>query len=384
MPSLTGVGGAERMVDGLSRLLSSAGVEVFEASFDPKGSMRRFENGTVFHPLGAVPRLPVPLRPFEYFVAARRLRALKTQLHVDVTVSNLWRSDLVSVLSGGRDRKIALCHINIVGNPDNRIMLLFRPLVASVYRRFERVIAVSEPLSRELADLYGLTPGQVDHINNFVQQPEVVSRIPDDGGKRFVWCGRMSRVKNVAGLLHAWRMFVTSNSGTQLVLLGDGPERADLERLAAEVGLRIGAIDDPFAQVVFEGMVDQPAAYMAGARALALSSISEGVGMVVLEALSLGVPVLAADCPPGGVRAALAGAGAFDAVRVEAEPTSSGVLLPVPRVENPHGLELWRDAFSEALHNERRWEAWRVGALARAKMFSPERAREKWLDILGV
>ena len=41
MPSLTGTGGAERMVDGLSRLLSSAGVEAFEASFDSPGVRRR-------------------------------------------------------------------------------------------------------------------------------------------------------------------------------------------------------------------------------------------------------------------------------------------------------------------------------------------------------
>jgi hypothetical protein len=37
MPSLTGTGGAERMVEGLSRLLSPAGVEAFEASFDSPG-----------------------------------------------------------------------------------------------------------------------------------------------------------------------------------------------------------------------------------------------------------------------------------------------------------------------------------------------------------
>ena len=89
-------------------------------------------------------------------MAARRLRALKQRLKIDATISNLWRSDLISVLSGGFDRKIALCHTNIVGNPTNRTMLRLRPLVGAVYRRCDRVVAVNEALSRELAALYAL------------------------------------------------------------------------------------------------------------------------------------------------------------------------------------------------------------------------------------
>jgi hypothetical protein len=50
---------------------------------------------------------------------------------------NLWGADLISVLSGGNDRKIALCHINVVGNPTNRLMVSFRPLVAAIYRKFD-------------------------------------------------------------------------------------------------------------------------------------------------------------------------------------------------------------------------------------------------------
>ena len=382
MPSLTGTGGAERMVDGLSRLLSSAGVEAFEASFDSPGVRRRFENSTPFHPLGPLPRLPLPFRAFEYFVAARRLRALKQRLKIDATISNLWRSDLVSVLSGGFDRKIALCHINIVGNSTNRTMLRLRPLVAAVYRRCDRVVAVNEALSRELAALYALAPDRVGFVDNFVWRPEVEPRPPRDGVKRFVWCGRMSPEKNVAGLLHAWRAFASAERGAQLVLLGDGPQRPELESLAADLGLSAGELDDPEAQVVFTGMVAEPAGYMASARALALSSIDEGLPMVVLEALSLGLPVLAADCPAGGVRAALVGGGAFDPARAEAEPTSSGVLLPVPRADSQNSLALWRAAFADALHDDKRWQAWRDGALARAERFSPSRALERWLAIL--
>jgi glycosyltransferase involved in cell wall biosynthesis len=382
MPSLSGTGGAERMVDGLSRLLSSAGVEAFEASFDSPGVRRRFENSIPFHQLGPLPRPPLPFRAFEYFVAARRLRALKQRLKIDTTISNLWRSDLISVLSGGFDRKIALCHINIIGNPANRMMVWLRPLVAAVYRRCDRVVAVNEALSRELAALYALAPHKVAFVENFVWRPEAEPRLPRDGVKRIVWCGRMTPEKNVVGLLHAWRAFASAERSAQLLLLGDGPQRPELESLAARLGLSAGQLDDPEAQVVFTGMVAEPAGYMANARALALSSIDEGLPMVVLEALSLGLPILAADCPAGGVRAALVGVGAFDPARAEAEPTSSGVLLPVPNADSQDSLALWRAAFADALRDDKRWETWRAGALARAERFSPSRALERWLAIL--
>jgi hypothetical protein len=59
------------------------------------------------------------------------------------------------------------------------------------------------------------------------------------------------------------------------------------------------------------------------------------------------------------------------------------VLLPVPRADGQNSLALWRTAFADALHDDKRWEAWRDGALARAERFSPARALKKWLAILG-
>jgi glycosyltransferase involved in cell wall biosynthesis len=384
MPSFVGVGGAERVVDGLSRLFLSADQTVFQASFDPPGSSRCFKNPAPFHPLGPIPRLPLLLRPIEYIIAAWRLRRLKGRLHIDATVSNLWRSDLISVLSGGQDRKIALCHINIKGNATNRLMVWLRPLVAAVYRRFHRVIAVNEALARELAVLYDVSPQRIGFIDNFVDRPYAVSLLPSDNVKRFVWCGRMSPEKNVDGLLRVWSKFVKQKSGAQLLLLGDGPLRGELEQLANGLGLRSGDIHDSTAQLVFVGFVSEPAAYMLDARALLLTSLNEGLPMVVLEALSLGLPVLASDCPAGGVRSALCGAGTFDLNRKHPETTASGALLPAPTADNPSSLKTWEEMLSIAFHDELQWESWRTGALKRASDFSPAVARQHWLNVLDI
>ena len=66
---------------------------------------------------------------------------------------------------------------------------------------------------------------------------QVEPRPATNGVKRFLRCGRMSPEKNVAGPLLAWRAFASAERGAQLVLLGDGPQRPELESLAADLGL---------------------------------------------------------------------------------------------------------------------------------------------------
>jgi glycosyltransferase involved in cell wall biosynthesis len=381
-PSLAKFGGTERMVLSLATLLTSPERQVFIATLDaPSASLKA---ATEVHRLGPLPELPLAVRAITYALAAWRLRHLKRRLGIDLTISNLWRSDLVSAISGGRDRKIALCHINVLDNAANRLMVSFRPFVAAIYRRFDRVIAVNDDLARELKHLYRLPTARVTHIHNFVDRPEAASRIPADALHRFVWCGRLSPEKNVSGLLEAWSAFARSRSGVQLVLVGDGPLRGRVIDDAARLGLRVGRrLDDSEAQIVVAGEVADPANYLAGARALLLSSYAEGLPMVVLEAMSLGVPVLAADCKTGGVRMALLGDGRCNPDRARAEYTPAGALLPVPEASRPQSLDSWSETLASAAEDSAQWRGWSDGALARAAHFTSGAVRSRWLTAIS-
>jgi len=84
-------------------------------------------------------------------------------------------------------------------------MVTLRPLVAAVYRGCDRVIAVSQPLAREMKALYQLSDRRLTHIANFVDRPNAISRLPSDGLQRFVVCGRLAPEKNI---------FVKANSSS--------------------------------------------------------------------------------------------------------------------------------------------------------------------------
>jgi len=108
----------------------------------------------------------------------------------------------------------------------------------------------------------------------------------DNAGLRFVFVGRLSPEKGIEGLLEALAS-VRADLRPRLVLVGDGPLRATLERRIGDLGLRD--------QVDLLGRLAEAETLkeIAASDALVLPSFMEGLPIVLMEALSLGVPVIA-------------------------------------------------------------------------------------------
>jgi glycosyltransferase involved in cell wall biosynthesis len=102
--------------------------------------------------------------------------------------------------------------------------------------------------------------------------------------------GRLTRQKDFAALLRAFAI-VHQEMPARLMILGEGEERKKLERLAQNLGIA--------QDVALPGFVDNPYKYMARASVFVLSSRWEGPGHVLVEALALGIPIVATDCPYG-------------------------------------------------------------------------------------
>jgi glycosyltransferase involved in cell wall biosynthesis len=92
-------------------------------------------------------------------------------------------------------------------------------------------------------------------------------------------------VKDQAGLIRAFAMVRRSHPAALLVLAGDGPCRAELERLATDTGLA--------EHVKFLGTRDDVPAVMSAFDVFALPSIAEGISNTLLEAMASGLPVVA-------------------------------------------------------------------------------------------
>jgi glycosyltransferase involved in cell wall biosynthesis len=102
---------------------------------------------------------------------------------------------------------------------------------------------------------------------------------------------RLSRQKGQDILLRGLALARSELPPVTLTLVGSGPDEPELRKLSAELG-----VED---LVIFAGYASDPAPHFSQADCFVLSSRWEGFGVVLVEALQYGVPLLAADCEFG-------------------------------------------------------------------------------------
>ena len=382
IPSMSSAGGAEKLVDSLSRLLSTE-YEVSIASFDPPGTTRYFESIVPFFAIGGDPDLPQPLRIFSYLRAASRLRALQSMLGTELTISVLWRADLINALAASSNRIMSLVVINIFDNKINKKMVMMRAFVNFVYQRFDKILAINTAIANELHVLCRLDKNKVGVFKNFLAKPNHKSFF-HDAVPRFAFCGRLVYEKNIDGLLYIWARYCRRNPGRQLVIIGDGPLFAEMQSLTTKLGLSIGATSpESKAQVLFVGSSRCPEAYMMGARAFLLTSRHEGVPTVALLAASLGLPVFGADCHGGGMRH-LFGISADVPLSLAngLYPQTGGLLLPVPDNTVPDTIDTWVHWMEMVDLDQVMRESLVTGAHKIAAHHSPEIVRKDWTAMI--
>ena len=103
--------------------------------------------------------------------------------------------------------------------------------------------------------------------------------------------GRLVPVKGFNLLINAWEKVAVSHPEWTLEIWGDGPEREPLERLVREKGLE--------KNVLLCGSTGKVREKLLQSSMLVFSSLFEGFGMVLVEALACGVPCVAFECPCG-------------------------------------------------------------------------------------
>jgi glycosyltransferase involved in cell wall biosynthesis len=137
---------------------------------------------------------------------------------------------------------------------------------------------------------WGVDPDRIVQINNFVDVPETSTlptvTLPAGGEDTVVTVGRLVDVKRIDNLIRA----VAPLEEVHLLVIGDGPTRARLKGVARESG----ATD----RVTFLGNQphDVTLSYVQAADVFALASSVETFSIAVLEAMSVGTPVVATDC----------------------------------------------------------------------------------------
>ncbi|MBN3843441.1 glycosyltransferase [Burkholderia sp. Ac-20349] len=165
------------------------------------------------------------------------------------------------------------------------------------YSRYAAIAMLTPEMRREAEIMFAGSGVRIADLPNVIDVNAIRRRADAEferpAGRFVVSVARLDEgQKDHRTLLHAYAKWRSRSADVPaLVLLGDGPDRSTLEQLAAELGIRDA--------VSFAGYCANPFPFIRAAEALVLSSRYEGAPMVLGEAMALGTPVLAADCPTG-------------------------------------------------------------------------------------
>jgi glycosyltransferase involved in cell wall biosynthesis len=278
----------------------------------------------------------------------------------DMNLAALWARRLARVPT----ELVISEHINLsqsVQAAFNRRKWRYRflpPLLARTYPWAEAIIAVSIGVADDLSTLAEIPRERILTIYNPVVTPDLEEKsralcdhpwFAPGSPPVLLAVGRFTAQKDLPTLLRAFAR-VRRIRPVRLLLLGEGEERTKLEALVRELGVA--------ADVALPGFVLNPFPYMARAAMLVLSSLHEGLAMVVVEALACGCPVVSTDCPSGPAEILEGG--------------RYGALVPVGDVE----------AMAKAIHAALDGTHDPELLKTRAAEFSLERAAERYLAVL--
>jgi glycosyltransferase involved in cell wall biosynthesis len=170
-------------------------------------------------------------------------------------------------------------------------------------RRALRRIATGSDGGRRIDALLTLTNADLERWREFIDDPSVrLLAVPNPTpfqvgepapltSKVVIAAGRLSMQKGFERLVAAYAPLARSHPDWQLRIYGEGPKRKALEEAVAEA--------DVGDRIVLAGITREFEHELANASIYAMSSRYEGLPMVLLEALSKGVPPVSFDCPEG-------------------------------------------------------------------------------------
>jgi N-acetylgalactosamine-N,N'-diacetylbacillosaminyl-diphospho-undecaprenol 4-alpha-N-acetylgalactosaminyltransferase len=222
-------------------------------------------------------------------------RALR-RLRPDLTVSFLTRANVANIIAASILGIPAIVSERV--NTSSHLArglgaAIARLLVKATYRKARKVIAVSQGVADDLRTSFGVPSDNVTVIANPIDLDEIRAQaesgapIPMEGSYA-VTMGRLVPNKNFGMLIEA---FARSGIAGNLLILGDGPERDSLTKKVESLGLS--------GRVVMPGFAANPFPTLRRADFFVSPSNAEGFPNSLLEAMSVGLPVISTNCPSG-------------------------------------------------------------------------------------
>lgn len=288
-------GGAERAAATMAGAWAQAGrdVRLVATHLGTSQSEYALHAGVQFTPLAELlqaaggPRWPVTLRK------VRALRRLIDDLQPDCVISFLTNVNMLAIaaLYGGRCPLIVSERVDPAADVElSWVLRAARPLV---YHRADALVIQTRYAAERYRRRIRLLPPLAVLPNPLPAElaSSALRAVQPDRGGCVIALGRLRSQKGYDRLIAAFHLALGEDPNWRLEIWGEGPERAALQRqidsLSSGERMRLC------------GQTDAPWSKLAAAQLFALSSAYEGFPNAMLEAMAVGLPCVAFDCPSG-------------------------------------------------------------------------------------
>ncbi len=171
--------------------------------------------------------------------------------------------------------------------------------------------------------------------------------------KKVISVGRLDKYKNFKDQIIVWKAIAKSHPDWSLHIYGDGPEKTNLDNQIKDLKLENS--------VFLEGIKSNIEAQYANSSFFIFTSLAEGFGMVLVEAMQMGLPVISYNCPCGPAEII--------------EEAKDGFLIEISDLKTLEKKILF------LIENENERKNMSANAIEKSTKFLPESIMPQWIDL---
>lgn len=311
----------------------------------------------------------------------RQLKRLKTELKIEVSISFLEGANYLNATTKGKEKVI----LSVRGSKqfDHKISGIsgwFRKkvLIPHYFKKADQIVSVSDGIKLELTHFFGIPENKISVIKNFYNAQEIAEKCKEKPSFEFrketlIFSGRLDIQKEPKGLLHAFALLLKKRE-VQLLFLGDGKMKNELEKLALSLGLELNE------DVHFLGFQTNPFSYISRANLFVLSSSWEGFPNALAEAILCKTAVISTDCPTGPREILQANIQGFQPTNKVME-TDKGSLMPLLNDHKTTTYECWAKQMEICLNRDNSSQI--ENAYYYISQFTEEKIISQWEQLLN-
>lgn len=294
-------GGAERAATRISKILSknhNVYMIVFSQEEQPA-----YDYAGTFIDMNCGPKKGIINKLLEFFKRSKKLKKIKKDNKLDVVISFMKSPNLVNVSSKVKGCK---CFVSVRNYVFEEVNLGFMDRLQSKtlkksFAKADKIISVSKEINKSIKQKYPTLKGLDDKLE-VLYNPYNFSEINglanceycypfEDKNFVFTTMGRIQHQKGFWNLIKSFYLFNKRYPKSKLVIIGEDFSNGKIISLINELGMN--------ENIILVGKQDNPFKIISKSNCYVLSSLFEGFPNALVEAMSCGVPVIAANCKSG-------------------------------------------------------------------------------------